>query len=69
MVDDPADAGFEARLAMSYLLEVIKVNGPRRIPPADLTNAAHAKKDAGDMIRQWLAVVAEAEAKVRNEAG
>ena len=68
-MDDPADAGFEARLALSYLLEVIKMKGPRRVPPADLRNAAQALKDAGDMVRQWLAIVAEADAKVRQEAG
>lgn len=65
LVDDPADAGFEARLALSYLLEVIEVGGPRRIPPADLANAAQNLKDAGDTVREWLGIVAEAEAEAR----
>jgi hypothetical protein len=67
LVDDPADAGFEARLALSYLLEVIKVEGPRRVPPADVTAAAQNLENAGDTVRQWLGIVAAAEAKVREK--
>jgi len=49
------------------LLEVIKVGGPRRIPPVDLTAAAKNLKDGGDTVRQWLGITAAAEAKARKE--
>ncbi len=69
LTDDPAEASFEARLALSFLLEVIKVKGPRRIPSADLRTAAESLKEAEDAVRKWLAIVAETEAEHLKETG
>lgn len=51
---EPEDASFELRIGLSLLLEVIKVQGPRRLPSGELQAAAENLEQMGDSVRKWF---------------